>query len=338
MSYCNRLYIIAVRGCVAAFLVLPLGTTAECLAQDNPANVENYSQRQPSGPGQDGVLKKERKLPDVVFITPVIIPEQNRPDPGPYQPNCNQPKNADDGNFCQQRRSAKAAEDAARAGEDAARIAAEQLFLAYFGLAGVALTVLLTGWTALAASRAAISSAKSANAAQKSADVSEDAFRRLERPYMFVRFDNMSTHMLRVEYVPRGVAYLTFKLVNSGKMPAILRSIAVELEPNPELPLRIPLHENSNLYDIVQPGAETANFSPVYVKGGEVGKPWLGDDATKLVFHGRYTYEDPTGALHVDRFCMRGTKNAVSFVIEGGSEYNWRKTEYPKEHRAGTRR
>jgi hypothetical protein len=33
----------------------------------------------------------------------------------------------------------------------------------------------------------------------------------------------------------------------------------------------------------------------------------------------------------MDRFCMRATKGAVSFGIEGGAEYNYRRTRRPGE-------
>jgi hypothetical protein len=88
-----------------------------------------------------------------------------------------------------------------------------------------------------AAEHSAAATEKAALAAERSANLAEDAFRRLERPYLFVHFDNMSTHMLQVKFVPHGIPYLTFKFVNFGKMPAILRSISVGLLNNPTFPL-----------------------------------------------------------------------------------------------------
>jgi hypothetical protein len=214
MSFSGRLHKFALRGFVAAFLVLPLAAAGECLAQDNPANEQNYSKRQPSGAGRDGAIKKDRPLPDVIFITPVIIPEQNKPDPGPYQPDCNQPKNAEDGNFCQQRRAAKAGEDAARAGEDAAVIAKDQLNLSYWGFGGLVLTVIFTGWAAVAAARAA-------KAAQKSAD----SLPNIERAYVFFwdverRDFSFTPTPGRTVVIPTSGQNVIYR--NCGKTPAVI--------------------------------------------------------------------------------------------------------------------
>jgi hypothetical protein len=44
--------------------------------------------------------------------------------------------------------------------------------------------------------------------------------------------------------------------------------------------------------------------------------------------HGLVTYGDPTGAIHTDRFCLRGLTTGAGFAVDG-DEYNWRQTEYP---------
>lgn len=157
----GRLHHFALGGLIAILLAWPF-TAAECFAQSDPADVRNYSQRE----NADTNKARPPRHPEFIFVAPVVVTQQKQPDPSPYQPDCEQPKNADDANFCQARRNAKAAEDAARAGEFAARIADDQLFLAYFGLVGVMITVGLTGWAAWAASRAARSAAKSANIAE----------------------------------------------------------------------------------------------------------------------------------------------------------------------------
>jgi hypothetical protein len=165
MSSCDWLHNVAFGGCVAANLVFQVDTATESLAQANPSDVNNYSQRQDSSPSKNGGARQ----PEFILIAPVVVSPNKQPETGQYQPDCEQPKNAEDANFCQARRSAQAAEDAARAGEDSARanwkaadVARDQLNLAYAGFIGLLVTVGLTFWAAHAASRAAESSAASA--------------------------------------------------------------------------------------------------------------------------------------------------------------------------------
>jgi hypothetical protein len=86
-------------------------------------------------------------------------------------------------------------------------------------------------------------------------------------------------------------------------------------------------------YDIIEPGGATKE-QRVEVTDGVVGEPFLGMNATLLILYGLIEYEDPTGALHTDSFCMRGLPGASGFKIEDRPEYNWRKTEYPTQQGA----
>lgn len=164
--------------------------------------------------------------------------------------------------------------------------------------------------------------------ATRVAEHTEDAFRRLERPYLLPHFDNMTTHHLVVKFVPHGVPYMTFKMANFGKLPAILRSISVGLIDNPPFPLISTFAIERKSYDVIPPGGLTKE-TRIPVTGGEVGKPFVGQAATLLILHGIVRYEDPTGAVHTDSFCMRGLANNAGFTIDGGDEYNWTETEYP---------
>ena len=230
------------------------------------------------------------------------------------------------------KREEQRAEEDLRAQKDMANWALGLLVIS-FAIGGI--TIGITGYgvflvrDTLAENRIAAGAAvDAAKAASRQADISEESFKRLERPYLFVRLDRTSTRMLKVRYVPPGIPFMTFKLVNFGKMPAVLNSISVRLELKPELPLRLPMGIKRDVYEVVEPMAETSEMPRVYVEDGRPGEP-VDAEFPYLLFHGSYSYEDPTGAVHTDRFCMRGEKGG-SFVLEGGSEYNWRKTEYPK--------
>lgn len=310
MSFRSRLHHIAFRGCLIAAVLLP----GESYAQDNNTPVTQQPAQQQTAPDQS--------RPAPVSEPPGPVPaEQQKADAPAYDPRCDRPKDREDADLCEQRRMSKAA-------EEAAWWAAFQSKLGIAGFVAVVLSLIFTGWAAWASSGAALAAAKSANAAQKSADVSEEAFRRLERPYLFVQFDNMSTHHLKIKFVPHGVPYLTFKLANFGKMPAVLRSVSVGLLNNPTFPLISTFSIEKKFYEVIEPGAVTKDHR-ITVTDGAIGEPFLGAAATQLILYGLITYEDPTGAVHSDSFCMRGLPSASGFEIEDRPEYNWRKTNYP---------
>lgn len=167
---------------------------------------------------------------------------------------------------------------------------------------------------------------KATKAAQKSADIQEESFRRLERPYLFVRLTN--TDGLRVSR-PGQIPWLSYTLVNYGKMPAILRSISVRLQNNPEFPLRIPMAIAEQFVEVIAPQEQLTTEQTVNVENGQAGDKYDGQEATLLVMHGIIQYEDPTGAFHTDGFAVRGNSGSQSFRIDGGSEYNWHRTLPP---------
>jgi hypothetical protein len=165
-----------------------------------------------------------------------------------------------------------------------------------------------------------------ANAADKSAKIAEEAFRRLERPYLMIKI--IETIRLTRPF-DGGQPHLQYRLVNYGKLPAILRSISISLQNNPTLPLRVSMGIEETRYEVIAPGDELLNPRTVSVLGSAPDERFEGANATGLVLHGILQYEDPTGAFHTDGFCMRGLPSGHAFTIEGGPEHNWHKTEYP---------
>jgi hypothetical protein len=174
--------------------------------------------------------------------------------------------------------------------------------------------------------RAADAAIKSAEAAERAARISEESFRRIERPYLFIKF--ITTQKLR-SVDQADVASLEYTLVNYGKTPAVLRSIAIGLQDNPDWPLRTPMAIADESYDVIEPGGKLAKDREVSVAGGKPGMRYNGANAQGLILHGYIDYEDPTGAYHHDKFCMRGVSGGNAFRIDGGDEHNSRETTYP---------
>jgi hypothetical protein len=190
-------------------------------------------------------------------------------------------------------------------------------------------------WRTLLYTKRAVEEAKQTTAAaiaanveaKRQADLAEESFKRLERPYLFIKI--VETFHLR-NIGQNEIAWLAYTLVNYGKSPAILRSVAIGLQDNPDLPLRTPMAIENKTYDVIESGGELAKNRSVKVTQGVKGKRYTGAYATMLILHGYVQYDDPTGAFHHDRFCLRGMNGGAAFEIEGGEEYNSRTTTYPK--------
>jgi hypothetical protein len=179
--------------------------------------------------------------------------------------------------------------------------------------------------------KASIKAAEAAaKAAAKSADISEDAFRRLERPYLLVVITDTRMLWSSGSYSQPSLDYT---LANYGKLPAILRSVSIGLLNNPEHPLRSPMAIAETQYEVIKPGSHLLKDRTVVVRDALAGQKFNGMNATLLILYGIIQYEDPTGAFHTDSFCMRGMPGGISFTIDGGDEHNWHDTDYPPPRR-----
>jgi hypothetical protein len=163
-----------------------------------------------------------------------------------------------------------------------------------------------------------------ANEARRQADIAELSIRNLERPYLFPEIVKPDRERDAGNYK----AFLRYRFKNHGRTPAVLQSVSVRLESAPELPLRLPLVVNTDVYEVVSPGASTAERR-VYVDDTCLYEPWNGVEATKMVFHGSIGYGDMAGTQHTDYFCLRTNENAKGFVMEGGETYNRRTSVGP---------
>src|SRR5262245_44613735 len=101
----------------------------------------------------------------VGLATGALIPclAQDQPEPRPYEVNCSRPHDHEAADLCEQRRMAKAA-------EDAVWWARFQTILGTFGFVAVLVSLFFTGWAAIAASRAARSARDAVHTATTTAE------------------------------------------------------------------------------------------------------------------------------------------------------------------------
>ena len=158
--------------------------------------------------------------------------------------------------------------------------------------------------------------------AKRQADLFEQSFKRLDRPYVF--FEVVETTGLRSEREEH--PFLTYQLVNRGKLPAVIRSVSIGLLDGPQFPLTVLANKDTRHF-VVAAGDALLMPQKLTVSDRR-GKQYAGREGAKLVVYGQIEYDDPTGAHHTDSFCMRGMTDAKHFALEGGDEYNSRKTEY----------
>lgn len=223
----------------------------------------------------------------------------------------------------------------ARWAENAFYVAVGALVLTIVGVFLIWRTLVHTHTAAVAArdmvtegEKATTAALEATKEAKRQADFAEESFRRIERPYLFVKI----TETLQIRNVaPQGFAGLSYTLANYGKTPAILRSVAVGLQDSPSFPLRTPMAIEDKTYAVIEPGGALVNGRTVRVSGDEnMGKRYGGTQAKGLVLHGYLGYEDATGAYYFDKFCLRGLPGGSAFEIDGGEEHNSRTTTYPK--------
>jgi hypothetical protein len=207
--------------------------------------------------------------------------------------------------------------------------ACASVFLTLVGLAMILGALIYTKRASESAAAIVIEGEKATKAAletaaeaKRQAHVFEQSFKRLDRPYVF--FEVVETTGLRNEREEH--PFLTYQLVNRGKLAAVIRSVSIGLLDSPQFPLAVPDNKDTRHF-VVAAGGGLPMPQKLTVTDRR-GKQYAGREGAKLVVYGQIEYDDPTGAHHTDSFCMRGMTDAKHFALEGGDDYNWRKTEY----------
>jgi hypothetical protein len=235
---------------------------------------------------------------------PATQPQQQQPRAAPpppannrqveakvYQPECNRPADKDEAEFCEQRRSADAAQQQVIWAREQAIWTERQSYIGAFGLLGVVVSLILSAWAAIAASRAAI-------AADKAVAVAADTARRQLRAYI-----NVESVTLDQFEIGKPVTVVV-SAPNNGQTPATKVKMLVSLRF-----VSVPL-ANSLAHDPVEMGSEATIGPKVYVnvaamvRDGENGPPTilgqqhvtaLKEGSLALVCFGTITYEDVFG-------------------------------------------
>ena len=125
------------------------------------------------GQAQQHHSNQTRTLPSAQQAKARVVTETQNPAVPKYDPACNDPKDREDADLCEQRRMAKSA-------EEAVGIAWVQAWIAGAGIGLVALSVAFAGWAAYAASQAA-----TATSAQ--VRLSQQAMLNTQRAFVYVQ-------------------------------------------------------------------------------------------------------------------------------------------------------
>jgi hypothetical protein len=201
-----------------------------------------------------------------------------------YRPDCNQPKDREDADLCEQRRMAQAA-------EDSLFLSTIQIFL---GIAGSGLLL----WTLFYNRIAAKAAADAAKAAAESADALMDA----ERP-----------HMIATDLAIVGAAQppddkgmvtlqLTFRFVNCGRSPATLTGFVLLFVIDDKL-AQNPNYENPVLLRfMIAPNGQYGSTAPSFLRAdaNDVAKLHMGQ--YEIWLYGKLEYDDQFERHHKYRF------------------------------------
>jgi len=168
------------------------------------------------------------------------------------------------------------------------------------------------------AARATVRESKLAtNAAERSANIQEQAFKRLERPYLYLRV--VSTNNLQSP--SQAVSpFLMYQIDNYGKTPAIFKSIFIELLPLEKMewakdkPRPRMSSDSAEWYEVIAPGKSLSINRSLSVKGGRRGQ--RPEDLDALALHYFLTYQDPMRNLYTDHVVMTYDSSSDSFRLD----------------------
>lgn len=313
MPYRNWLHLIAFGGLIA---------TASVHAQTNdgagvPKNPPSIEEQTTSKPGEGQSRAGEFSIPFRIIETP----DQAKRTWDREQKT--DKHEADD--LEAQQRSAIAAEHSAVADERGATATEWQIIPAWlqllFAMVGTG-ALLVTLWFTRRSVKAAINANRHA---ERQANIAEESFRRLERPYLFLKITDASPLRNPGSRPAPGILYT---IVNYGKTPAVLRSIAIGIQENPELiPPRVPFGMHEEIYEVIEAGGEMAGSRYVRVSNVKEDRRFRGQDCIALILHAIISYDDPAETYYHDTITLRGNPGGDSFRVEHMSRSARRKGE-----------
>jgi len=169
---------------------------------------------------------------------------------------------------------------------------------------------------------------KTARAAEKSADTAEDAFTKLERPYVFL----FGVRALEQE---DGFPLVKFSIANYGKTPAIIENFRAlaSIGSEPETPLRVddphplfssPIISAQERRGDLQQGVDIPYRSPelFHAPPSQI-IPRLDDPKNDLFLWIIANYRGPFTGGHETSACWRYDRDSDRFVQYGHQDYNY---------------
>ena len=172
-----------------------------------------------------------------------------------------------------------------------------------------------------AAQEGVIEARKATREAERTADIQETAFRRLERPYLFIEITDIQ-RLKRV--VMGGKPSIRFRVVNYGKTPAILKWSFFWLGMS-EIENRLLVIATDPKYEII-PAQGSLPERGLKVDGTHIGQLLTDDDRKALRLHVEFVYDDVTGATHRHQFTLNGNSTGSFYLARQNQD-----TEYHEE-------
>lgn len=306
MSRSNWLHIVAFGGCLAAAVVL----SCEGHAQQNNTEAAQQTKQQEKAPNQ------LRSAPVPESPKADASTDQQKPKASVYKSDCGDTPDHDEADLCEQRRMAKAA-------EDAVWWAAFQSKLGVLGFAAVILSLIFTGWAAVAASRAA--------------KAAEESLTKVQRPYIFI----FGVRECRASFNKEYDGFVPYTVANYGQTPAVIEKNGARLSLG-DLP-EIPEQENEDHPLVISPVMEPGEkLDKLYAQStfwldsggrvidlrqspsGEILQAVPNIPAGKSLFLWiKISYRGPLTGGHETSACWRYDQIVCQFISYGGEEYNY---------------
>lgn len=310
MSFSDWLHNAAVRRCLIVASLSILASVSH--AQDDTATPAQQPQQQQAAPAPEPVIEQPIAEPDY------------------YKANCEKPKDHDAADLCEQRRMAKAA-------EDAVWWARFQTWLGGIGFIAILGTLIFTGIAAFAASR--------------SARIAEQALSVLERPQIFVanvNFDPQITDQNILQFQDQAMPPVGYDAHNQGRTSAIFTEISDQFIFDfklPDVPDYWEIVKYPELRALAAGGTQHLQCYPVKLRPAVWDKITVEHRMTRevmghlsagsilnkhLFFYGYIKYRDLFGAIVTVGHCWKFNFASGQFLPADAKAYNYRKTEHQK--------
>ena len=291
MPQSNRRHQFAIRGCLTAFLFV--------------ASPVGAQQDEGVGAAANRQTTSDKEKPERASR---YFAERNIVDSHTYRAVCEQPKDVEHADLCQQWRMAEAAD--------------AQLWLNALGLAFISATLVFNAWSARAAAR--------------SARAAERALTDLERPHVYFEIRKPGFGLAPGIYggITAGFAeHLEFCCVNFGRTPAEIWEVNYDIRVVPRDQWPEPLVADPRAARERPPGVVSVPDAPFcesvnlrqYISFEQL--QMVGTREVNLFFIGYVRYLDIFGRRHVTGCCAIYDPIGQRFVLRGDERYNYARDE-----------